>query len=47
MSHRDILMQVKELLGKQLTAKEISNRLYMDIDIIENAISRLKVYMRD
>ena len=44
MSYKDILMQVKELLSRNLDSSEISHRLHMDIYYVEDAIQFLKQY---
>ena len=41
MSYSDIIMQVKELLGRHLTTDEIARRLHMDINDVEQAMAIL------
>ena len=41
MSYSDIIMQVKELLGRHLTTGEIARRLHMDINDVEQAMAIL------
>ena len=42
MSYSDIVMQVKELVGRQLSINEISKRLHMNVDEIKSIILKLK-----
>jgi hypothetical protein len=43
MSYNDIVMQVRELLGRNLDSSEISHRLHIDIRSVESIIQKLKL----
>jgi hypothetical protein len=43
MSYNDIVMQIRELLGRNLDSSEISHRLHMNIRVVESVIQKIKL----
>ena len=42
MSYKEIVAQIRELLGRNLSTLEISNRLHLDVRYVEQAITVIR-----